>query len=151
MRDTIFCQIPGPTTTGSSTTTSIEASIREVAAYVQSYVPGYRLTVDPQFSVTPDGTHRVAIFVEVEGAGDFFPPYAGNLDIMTAAATQVGNQIAQHLDVESEPPDMPYSDELDIRMTDSALRDGSHAKGHQFTERARALESSAPSTPPACR
>lgn len=29
---------------------------------------------------------------------------------------------------------MPYSDALDIRMTDSALRDGSHAKGHQFTE-----------------
>ena len=29
---------------------------------------------------------------------------------------------------------MPFSDELDIRMTDSALRDGSHAKSHQFTE-----------------
>ncbi|HLU43039.1 MAG TPA: 4-hydroxy-2-oxovalerate aldolase [Microthrixaceae bacterium] len=27
---------------------------------------------------------------------------------------------------------MPYSDELDIRITDSSLRDGSHAKGHQF-------------------
>ncbi len=29
---------------------------------------------------------------------------------------------------------MRFSDELDIRMTDSALRDGSHAKSHQFTE-----------------
>jgi 4-hydroxy 2-oxovalerate aldolase len=29
---------------------------------------------------------------------------------------------------------MPFSDELDIRVTDSSLRDGSHAKGHQFTE-----------------
>jgi 4-hydroxy 2-oxovalerate aldolase len=29
---------------------------------------------------------------------------------------------------------MPFSDQLDVRMTDSALRDGSHAKGHQFTE-----------------
>jgi acetaldehyde dehydrogenase len=93
MRDTIFCEIPAD-----ADHDAIVASIREVAAYVQTYVPGYRLTVDPQFSVTPDGTHRVATFVEVEGAGDFFPPYAGNLDIMTAAATQVGNQIAQHLD-----------------------------------------------------
>lgn len=93
MRDTIFCEIPAD-----ADHDAIVASIRDVAAYVQSYVPGYRLTVDPQFSVTPDGTHRVATFVEVEGAGDFFPPYAGNLDIMTAAATQVGNQIAQHLD-----------------------------------------------------
>lgn len=93
MRDTIFCQIPAD-----ADHDAIVTSIRDVAAYVQSYVPGYRLTVDPQFSVTSDGTHRVATFVEVEGAGDFFPPYAGNLDIMTAAATQVGNQIAQHLD-----------------------------------------------------
>jgi 4-hydroxy 2-oxovalerate aldolase len=27
-----------------------------------------------------------------------------------------------------------YSDALDFRMTDTCLRDGSHAKGHQFTE-----------------
>jgi 4-hydroxy 2-oxovalerate aldolase len=29
---------------------------------------------------------------------------------------------------------MPYSDELDVRVTDTSLRDGSHAKRHQFTE-----------------
>jgi acetaldehyde dehydrogenase len=98
MRDTIYCQIPGPDDDGFVEAERIDASIRDVVVAVQAYVPGYRLTVDPQFSVTPDGTHRVAIFVEVEGAGDFFPPYAGNLDIMTAAATQVGNQIARHLD-----------------------------------------------------
>ncbi|RMH87178.1 MAG: 4-hydroxy-2-oxovalerate aldolase [Actinomyces sp.] len=28
---------------------------------------------------------------------------------------------------------MPYSDELDIRITDTSLRDGSHAKRHRFT------------------
>jgi acetaldehyde dehydrogenase len=98
MRDTIFCQIPGPDDAGFAEHGAIDASIRAVVAEVQAYVPGYRLTVDPQFSVTPDGTHRVAVFVEVEGAGDYFPPYAGNLDIMTAAATQVGNQIVEHLD-----------------------------------------------------
>ncbi len=97
MRDTIFCQIPDD-----ADHEAIDASIRDVAGYVQSYVPGYRLTVDPQFSITPDGTHRVAIFVEVEGAGDFFPPYAGNLDIMTAAATEVGNVIAQRMDADTD-------------------------------------------------
>ncbi len=29
---------------------------------------------------------------------------------------------------------MPYSDDLTIRITDTSLRDGSHAKRHQFTE-----------------
>ena len=29
---------------------------------------------------------------------------------------------------------MPYSDTLDVRVTDTSLRDGSHAKRHQFTE-----------------
>lgn len=61
-----------------------------MAQGVAEQVPGYRLLNDPQFdepSVVTGGYATVSIFLEIEGAGDFLPPYAGNLDIMTAAAT----------------------------------------------------------------
>lgn len=92
MRDTIYCQVPE-----SVDEAKIVASVEELAERVQDYVPGYRLTVPPQFGRAANGTPRVAIFVEVEGAGDYLPAYAGNLDIMTAAAAQVGDEIARHL------------------------------------------------------
>jgi len=94
MRDTIYCSLPAD-----ADFDKIDLSIREVAAEVQTYVPGYRLVSDPQFEADfhNDGRGRVAIFIEVEGAGDFLPPYAGNLDIMTAAATKVGEEIAKDL------------------------------------------------------
>jgi acetaldehyde dehydrogenase len=92
MRDTIYCQVPEDADEG-----RIVASVEDVVAQVQGYVPGYRLTVPPQFGRSGNGTPRVAIFLEVEGAGDYLPPYSGNLDIMTAAATKVGEEIARHL------------------------------------------------------
>jgi acetaldehyde dehydrogenase len=93
MRDTIFCAIPADVDTG-----AIDASIQAMAAEVASYVPGYRLLQEPQFEDPSDmngGMARVSIFVEVKGAGDFLPPYAGNLDIMTAAATKVGEEFVK--------------------------------------------------------
>ncbi|ORA59535.1 acetaldehyde dehydrogenase (acetylating) [Mycobacteroides franklinii] len=95
MRDTIFCAIPED-----ADRDAITASIHDVVSQVQQYVPGYRLLNEPQFdepSVVNGGNHVVTTFVEVEGAGDFLPPYAGNLDIMTAAATKVGEEIAKEL------------------------------------------------------
>ena len=73
-------------------------SIVAMEKAVQEYVPGYRLLQEPQIdepSAATRGQTKVSIFVEVEGAGDFLPPYAGNLDIMTAAAARVGDTIAR--------------------------------------------------------
>jgi acetaldehyde dehydrogenase len=95
MRDTIFCAIAPDADTG-----RIAASIVDMAAEVATYVPGYRLVNDPQFdppSPATGGMARVGVFVEVAGAGDFLPAYAGNLDIMTAAATRVGEELARCL------------------------------------------------------
>ncbi len=92
MRDTIFCQIPED-----ADHEKITASIHDMVAEVQTYVPGYSLRAEPQFDTLDNGVSRVATFIEVRGAGDFLPPYAGNLDIMTAAAAKVGNEIARHL------------------------------------------------------
>ncbi|MFJ3721868.1 acetaldehyde dehydrogenase (acetylating) [Streptomyces sp. NPDC090045] len=93
MRDTVFCAIPPD-----ADHEAVAASVKQVAEKVASYVPGYRLRAEPQFdepSAQTGGTARVAIFLEVEGAGDYLPPYAGNLDIMTAAATKVGEELAK--------------------------------------------------------
>ena len=85
MRDTIYCSLPE-----NYNKDAITKSIYDMESFVQSYVPGYRQISNPQFT---DG--RVAIFIEVEGAGDFLPTYAGNLDIMTAAAVKVGEEIVK--------------------------------------------------------
>lgn len=95
MRDTIFCAVDPD-----ADTDVIAESVHRMAESVRQYVPGYRLLQEPQFDGPSDftrGMRRVSIFVEVEGAGDFLPPYAGNLDIMTAAAAQVGENIARNL------------------------------------------------------
>jgi acetaldehyde/propanal dehydrogenase len=68
----------------------LAASIRAMVAEVQGYVPGYRLKTGPLH----DG-RRVTVFLEVEGRGDYLPPYAGNLDVMTAAALRTAEMLAE--------------------------------------------------------
>ena len=46
------------------------------------------------------GWARVALFLEVRGNGDYLPPWAGNLDIMTAAAVRVGDLLASSRQLE---------------------------------------------------
>ena len=96
MRDTIFCAV-GPQAYEESQD-AISESVHRMVEAVQDYVPGYRLLQDPQFDPPTQATRgqtKVSIFIEVEGAGDFLPPYSGNLDIMTAAATRAGEGMAR--------------------------------------------------------
>jgi len=87
MRDTVHCL-----TVEEPDQAAITESVHRMIAEVQKYVPGYRLKNGPVF----DG-RRVSIFLEVEGLGDYLPKYAGNLDIMTAAAARTAELFAQEM------------------------------------------------------
>ncbi|MGB0142148.1 MAG: acetaldehyde dehydrogenase (acetylating) [Luminiphilus sp.] len=85
MRDTIHC-LTKDTPDQEAITASVKAMVKEV----QKYVPGYKLVNGPVF----DG-HKVSVWMEVEGLGDFLPKYAGNLDIMTAAGLRTAEMFAE--------------------------------------------------------
>ena len=87
MRDTVHCL-----TETEPDQAAISQAIAQMITQVQQYVPGYKLVNGPVF----DG-NRVSIFMEVEGLGDFLPTYAGNLDIMTAAAARTAEMFAEQL------------------------------------------------------
>ena len=87
MRDTVHCL-----TESEPDQKRIRASIEAMIAEVQKYVPGYQLKNGPVF----DGK-RVSTYLEVAGLGDYLPKYAGNLDIMTAAALRTGELIAEEM------------------------------------------------------
>ena len=87
MRDTVHCL-----TEDEPDQAAITASVHQMIAEVQKYVPGYRLVNGPVF----DGK-RVSVFLEVLGLGDYLPKYAGNLDIMTAAAARTAEMFAEEL------------------------------------------------------
>jgi acetaldehyde/propanal dehydrogenase len=87
MRDTVHCL-----TEGEPQQQQIRDSIAAMIAEVQKYVPGYQLKNGPVF----DGK-RVSVWLEVAGLGDYLPKYAGNLDIMTAAALRTGEMIAEQM------------------------------------------------------
>ena len=85
MRDTIHCL-----TKESPDQAKIIESVHNMVKEVQKYVPGYKLVNGPVF----DG-NKVSVFMEVRGLGDFLPEYAGNLDIMTAAALRTAEMFAE--------------------------------------------------------
>jgi acetaldehyde/propanal dehydrogenase len=87
MRDTVHCL-----TEGEPQQDAIRESIADMIKEVQKYVPGYSLVNGPVF----DG-NRVSVYLEVEGLGDYLPKYAGNLDIMTAAAARTAEMFAEEI------------------------------------------------------
>lgn len=101
MRNTVF------TLSSGSDRTAIERSIRDMVGDVQSYVRGYRLKqtvvfdeIGPQAALSIPGYGKfhglkTSVFLEIEGAADYLPAYAGNLDIMTSAALGTAERVAQ--------------------------------------------------------
>ncbi|HEY1488112.1 MAG TPA: acetaldehyde dehydrogenase (acetylating) [Micromonosporaceae bacterium] len=100
MRNTVFCAIPPEAAEPGPLRDLVTSSIHGMVDAVRTYVPGYSLRADPQFD-PPDprwrGAARVGVFLEVRGRGDYLPDYAGNLDIITAAAARVGELLAGNL------------------------------------------------------
>lgn len=99
MRGTVF------TLSSGADESTIEASIARMVEKVQTYVSGYRLKQKVQFErfgsnapvmIPGLGTFegiKSSVFLEVEGAADYLPAYAGNLDIMTSAALRTAEDI----------------------------------------------------------
>jgi acetaldehyde dehydrogenase len=100
MRNTVFMLSTG------ADESQVEAAILDMVEKVRAYVPGYRLKQKVQFerfgSNNPvfipgmgDLTGlKTSVFLEVEGAANYLPTYAGNLDIMTSAALATAEKIA---------------------------------------------------------
>ena len=101
MRDTVF------TLSEQGDRAAIKESIQKMVEEVRKYVPGYTLHQAVQFDDIPEdqpvfieglgNRHglKTTILLQVEGAGHYLPPYAGNLDIMTSAAMATADRFAE--------------------------------------------------------
>ena len=90
MRNTVYAVVDLP-----ADEKAIRDAVMTTAAKIKEYVPGYTITVEPFL----DGDH-ITTCIEVTGAGDYLAPYAGNLDIITAAAINVAERYAETLSQE---------------------------------------------------
>ena len=142
MRDTVFCAIPAE-----ADTDAIAAAIHQRVAEVQRYVPGYTLRAEPQFDEAREswqGNARVAVFLEVHGAGRLparVRRQPGHHDLggrpgrrgHRPAPVREGDRMTTPTPSTTPAPSAP-SARHHLRITDTTLRDGSHAMAHQFTE-----------------
>jgi acetaldehyde dehydrogenase len=84
MQTTVFAKVAEPNMAG------LRAAIDEIVGRIQSYVPGYKLVVDPMYE-----NGRIVVMVRVQGLGDYLPTFAGNLDIINCAAIAAAEEFAQ--------------------------------------------------------
>lgn len=101
MRNTVYCSLPAEAAAPGNLQDQIRASIDEMVRRVQTYVPGYELTAEPQFDEANErwgGWGRVTMLVQVRGAADYLPEYAGNLDIITSAAVRTADLLAEMIE-----------------------------------------------------
>lgn len=100
MRNTVYCALPAEAAVPGELQNKIRESINAMVKRVQEYVPGYELTAEPQFDEADErwgGWGRVTMLVQVRGAADYLPDYAGNLDIITSAATRTADIMAEKI------------------------------------------------------
>lgn len=84
MRNTIYTKVKNPDID------VIKKSVEDMVETLKTYVPGYSLLMEP---IIKDDI--VTTMIQVEGLGDFLPVYAGNLDIINAAAIEVAERYAK--------------------------------------------------------
>lgn len=100
MRNTVYCALPAEAGEPGQLQDKITAAIQARVEEVQAYVPGYHLTAEPQFDHAREdwnGWARVTVLIQVRGAADYLPDYAGNLDIITSAAVATADKYAELL------------------------------------------------------
>lgn len=84
MKNTVFAR------TAEADLPALTAAVEQMVERVQRYVPGYRLVMGPLYE-----GGRIAMTVQISGAGDYLPSYAGNLDIITCAAVAAAEERAR--------------------------------------------------------
>ena len=67
---------------------AIKEEITFIVDKIKNYVPGYDVVVEPYVS----SLNTVSATIKVTGAGYFLPAYAGNLDIINAAAVETAKR-----------------------------------------------------------
>ena len=84
MQTTVFAKVRHPDLD------RCRALVEKMVSTIQTYVPGYQLIIPPMLE-----NNRIVIMVKVQGAGDYLPRYAGNLDIINCAAIATAEEYAR--------------------------------------------------------